>query len=171
MNSIRTLRAAVKNIGGHLQLFTLTGGRLCLTVAFATDSNDGVQAIGCLTDSRETVNDAASLLLALLALRDEPHSLRPKELERKLVAARCDVCDQPIIFAVGSDPPAGALCPPCAARERRTERLSLALRLSWLQSAVNEVASAAPAEISISLASALGELDRLQQTLSRFADT
>ena len=122
MNSVRTLRAAVKNIGGTFQLFTLTGGRFYLTVDNDSDNNDGVQAIGCLTDSHETVNDAASLLLPLLALRDEPHSLRPKEL----VAARCDACDQPIIFTGGSDPPAWALCPPCAARARRTERASLA---------------------------------------------
>lgn len=170
VSSIRKLRAAVKDIGATLRTRTLTSGRVGVIVAFSHEHDDGVLAIGCLVDEAKAVDRAASLLLGLLPRLRELRSVEPEELDGDIVGARCDECGVPVIFVVASDPPAVVLCPACAARERRTERLSVALRLSILHSVLSEVASEATEQVSTTLAPALADLDRLQQALTGRAD-
>jgi hypothetical protein len=146
----------------------LDDGRMGVTVTMNDDPTP-VCGLACAVAGTDNLDAAARALIpAISATFDHTAATADAGVHEatKLVAVSCGRCHAPFIYASHGQAATSVRCPDCSAAERLTERLSVALSLSLVQSNVDDIAAGAPLNTAVELVPVLAELARLGAALA-----
>jgi len=162
---MNNINKALEERGGQMAINTLPDGELLMT-ATLDQERQGILSVGVIVEGPQDLDAGGDVLVSAIDNVNGGLTIESAvDEDASLVAGRCAVCNDPVVFIDGEPPVEQITCPWCAADQQRVELWSLALQLASVRVQLERIASEGSVETAADIVPVIGDLDRLVDML------